>query len=92
MFTLAKFRAIMAPITLTTATRDSHHCTCLGHLGQRNTDRNVSISCHTPQGDCCVSLLPTVLLTNVANVNDPLPQNTRLGQECKPVPTAKNLS
>jgi hypothetical protein len=33
VFTLAKFRAIMPTIMLVTATRDSHHCTCLGHLG-----------------------------------------------------------
>jgi hypothetical protein len=82
MFTLAKFRAIMP----TTATLDSHHCTCIGHLGRCNTDRIVSISCRAAQGgqgkyclaaqgDCHMSLSPTVLLTNVANVNDPLAMN-----------------
>ncbi len=39
VFTLAKLSTIM-PVT---ATRDSHHCSCLGHLGQRDTDRIVYI-------------------------------------------------
>jgi hypothetical protein len=37
VFTLAKFRAI------TTATCDSHYCTCLGYLGQRDMDMIISI-------------------------------------------------
>jgi hypothetical protein len=56
-----------------------------------NTDRIVSFSCHTAQGgqgkychaaqgDCHMSLLPTVLLTNVSNVNDPLHWQSLLGQ------------
>ncbi len=76
-----KFRAIMPAIMLTTATSDSHHCTCLGHLGRSDTDRIVSISCRAAQGgqgkhcrathgDCHVSLSLTVSLTNVAKVND----------------------
>ncbi len=41
VFILAKF----ITITLATATSDTHHCSCLGHLGWRDTDRVVSISC-----------------------------------------------
>ncbi len=26
-----------------TVTRDNHHCTCLGHLGRRDTDRIISV-------------------------------------------------
>ncbi len=63
-----------------TATQNS---TCLGHLGWCDTDRIVSISCRAAHGgqgkyrraaqvDCRVLLLLTVLLANVANVNDPL--------------------
>jgi hypothetical protein len=58
----------------TTATRDSHHCTCLCYLGrhaQSATHRIFSISCCATQGDCRMSLSPTVLLTNVANLNNP---------------------
>ncbi len=66
-----------------TATSDTHHCSCLGHLGRCDTDRIVSTSCraaqggqgkycHAAQSDCCVSLSLMVLLTNVANVNDSL--------------------
>ncbi len=33
-----------------TATRESHYYTFLGHLGQCDTDRIVSIFCHTAQG------------------------------------------
>jgi hypothetical protein len=39
VFTLAKFRAI----TTATATCDSHYCTCLGYLGQRDMDMIISI-------------------------------------------------
>jgi hypothetical protein len=46
VFTLAKLRAI----TPTTETSDSHHCTCLGHLGQCDTDRIVSIYYRAAQG------------------------------------------
>jgi hypothetical protein len=63
--------------------------TCLGHLGWRDTDRIVSISCrdaqgcqgkygHIAQGDCCLLLSPTVSLTNVANVNDPWGSGAKL--------------
>ncbi len=62
-----------------TVTRDSHYCTCLGHLGWQDTDRIISIFCHAAQGgqgkyssDCRVSLLLTILLTNFAYVNNPL--------------------
>jgi hypothetical protein len=50
-------------------------CTCIGHLGRCDTDRIVSISCRATQGNFRVSpvlLSPTVSLTNVANVYDPL--------------------
>jgi hypothetical protein len=74
MFPLAKVSAIM-PATMT---HDSNYCTCLGQLGRCNRDRIISILCYATQGgqgkysnDFCVSLLPTVLLTNFANVNDP---------------------
>ncbi len=33
-----------------TVTHNSHYCTCLGHLGQRDTDRIISIA----QGLLCV--------------------------------------
>jgi hypothetical protein len=77
VFTLAK----LIMITPATATSDTHHCSCLGHLGRCDTDRIVSISCcaaqggqgkycNAAQGDCRVSLSPTVMLTNVVNVND----------------------
>ncbi len=66
-------------VTYGSVTCDSHYCTCLGHLGQRDTDRIISILCHVPQGgqakyssDCHVSLSLTVSLTNFANVNGPL--------------------
>jgi hypothetical protein len=64
---------------MATGKRDSHYCTRLGHPGWCDKDRIISILCHATQGgqgkhssDCCVSLSPTVLLTNFANVNDPL--------------------
>jgi hypothetical protein len=63
-------------IMLVTATSDSHHCSCFGHLGWRDTDRIVSISCCITQGGlgkyCFMSLLLMVSLTNFANVNDTL--------------------
>jgi hypothetical protein len=47
-----------------------------GHLGWRDTDRIVSISCCVTQGGqgkCCfMSLSLTVSLTNFTNVNDPI--------------------
>jgi hypothetical protein len=86
VFTSVKFIATSVKFiatTVRTATSDTHHCSCLGNLGQCNTDRIVSISCcatqggqgkycRITQGDCHVLLLPTDSLTNVANVNDPL--------------------
>jgi hypothetical protein len=45
MFTLAKFIVIM----LATVTSDTYHSSCLGHLGWRNIDRIVSISCLLPK-------------------------------------------
>jgi hypothetical protein len=99
VFTLVKFITIM----LATTTSNTHHCSCLGHLGRCDTDRIVSTSCRAAQGgqgkycraaqgDCRVSLSLMVLLTNVANVNDPLqspwllpfPVNITLGWEVLP--------
>ncbi len=34
---------------LVTATPDSHYCACLGHLGQHDTDRIISISAMPPK-------------------------------------------
>jgi hypothetical protein len=60
-------------IMLAPATQNS---TCLGHLGQHDTDGIVSISCCITQGAqgkyCFVSLSLTVSLKNFANVNNPL--------------------
>jgi len=39
-----------------TVTRDSHYCTCLGHLVKNNTDRIISIFCSATQGGCHVKL------------------------------------
>ncbi len=59
-----------------TTTSNIHHCSCLGHLGLRDTDRIVSISCRIAQGGqgkyCFMTLSLMVLLTNLTNVNDPL--------------------
>jgi hypothetical protein len=66
---IGKVCAIM-PATAT------QYSTCLGHLGRCDTDRIVSISCSVAQHGqgkyCFVSLSLTVLLTNFANVNNPL--------------------
>jgi len=35
--------------TQATATHGSHYCTCLGHLGQHDTDRIISISLIWPR-------------------------------------------
>jgi hypothetical protein len=57
VFTLAKFRVKTPVIMLATVTRNSHHCTCLDHLGWHNTDRIISIYVMLPrQGvtvTCC---------------------------------------
>jgi hypothetical protein len=65
---------MVSAITLVTATLDFAY---LGHFGQHNTDRIISILRHATQGgqgkysgDCSVWLLPTILLINFANVND----------------------
>ncbi len=41
---------------LMTATRDGHYCTCLGHLGQRDSDRIVYILCRWTQGGQVIGL------------------------------------
>jgi hypothetical protein len=78
VFTFAKFIAITPAIMLTTVARDSYHCACVGHLGRRDTDRVVSITCRAAQGE----LLLTVLLTNVANVNEGAGKATYLLSAC----------
>jgi len=55
--------------TPATATHDSHYYTCLGHLGQLNTDRIISIGQGKYSSDCHILLLLTFLNTNFANVN-----------------------
>jgi hypothetical protein len=40
---------VFKAITLATATRDSHYCTCLGHLGHWNRDRIISIYVALPK-------------------------------------------
>jgi len=63
VFTLAKCRVVMTTIMLVTATRDSHHCTCLGHLGWCDTDRIISIYVTRPRqvsSDCHMSLSPAL--------------------------------
>ncbi len=74
MLTLAEFILIM----LATVTSDTNHCTCLGHLGLRNTDSIVSISCRIAQGGQGKNILFYVCCchqhfrqNNIANVNDP---------------------
>ena len=73
-------------ITLATVTRYSDMwqslLTCLGHLGWRDTDRIVSISCPSPKV-AKASIVMTVAcrsrwqfcFENFANVNDPLQRN-----------------
>ncbi len=64
VFTLAKFSKIMPA----TATSNSHHCSCLGHLGRCDTNGIVSTSCCVAQGGqgkyCFMSLTPMVSITN----------------------------
>jgi hypothetical protein len=36
-------------ITLATATRESHYCTCLGHIGHCNRDKIISIYVAPPK-------------------------------------------
>jgi hypothetical protein len=50
-------------ITPATVTGDSHYCTCLGHLGRRDTDRIVSIFCRITQGGQGVAF--TVIVASV---------------------------
>ncbi len=73
VFTLAKFRAIMPA----TATQDSHHCTCLGPLGRRDTDRIISICIVSPrvakiskEGDLTMRDCNTFSRINFSNVNE----------------------
>ncbi len=54
-----------------TATRDSHYCTFLGHVGQRNTDRVISIGQGKCSSDYCMLLLLMLLHTNFTIVHKP---------------------
>jgi len=61
------------------ATHDSHYCSCLGHLGQCDTDRIVSIFCFTAQGGQgkykCVAVMchfAGVIVPTFADVNTAL--------------------
>jgi hypothetical protein len=71
VFTLAEF----IEITPVTVTSDTHHCSCLGHLGLRDTDRIVSISCRIAQGGLGKNILCRCrwrfCQNNITNVNDP---------------------
>ncbi len=92
MFSLAEIIAI----TLATATSDTHHCTCLVHLGLHDTDRIVSISCCLAQGGQGKNILCRFMSyvchcrrcfcqNNIANVNDPL-----VNSSCKLITTLSN--
>ncbi len=81
MFTLVEFIAIMPG----TVTSDTLHCTCIGHLGLRDTDRIVSISCCIAQGGKGKNILCHFIVyvcrcnrcfcqNNIANVNYPFIQ------------------
>ncbi len=66
----------MMPVT---ATCDSQYCTFLGHLGESDTDRIISICFPTARGGQSkyssfshISLWLMVLFTNFTNVNNPL--------------------
>ncbi len=68
----------LSKITLVTATHDSQHCACIGHLGWPDLYRNDPVCVMPPKaamastnGSCHMSLSPIVLLTSVINVNDP---------------------
>ncbi len=55
-----------------TAPRDSDHCTCLGHLGRRDKDRN-DPNCQGKEGRQYGNAISLAFLhTNLANVNEPL--------------------
>ncbi len=68
LFTFAKFIAKIKAKMLAISTCDSHCCTCLGHLGGRNTNRIGSIMRHVTQGgqseydsECRMLILPAFL-------------------------------
>ncbi len=42
------WRSLLAKLSAT-ATRDTHYCTCLGHLGQHNINRNDPICITSPK-------------------------------------------
>ncbi len=60
-----------------TATSDTHHCSCLGHLGRYDPGRIVSIACHAAQGGQGNNILchcrQSFCQNNITNVNDLLP-------------------
>ncbi len=62
----------MPAITPLTATRDSHHCTCLGNLGRCDTDRIISIGQIKYIWCNIVGIIIHNIALNFGNVNDPL--------------------
>jgi len=52
-----------------TATSESHYCTCLGHLGWRNTNRIVSIGQGMQGRHGIMDNIASVIGLNFANVN-----------------------
>ncbi len=81
VFTLAEFITIMPA----TATSETCHCSCLGHLGLCDTDRIVSISCRVTQGGQGKNIFfrchRRFCQNNMANVNDPQ-TTTQIPQVC----------
>jgi hypothetical protein len=74
-FPIVNFGDVFKAKMLVTATCDSHYCTCLGHLGQRNTDRIISISLIWPRQIRKATLwrfFAGIIVLNSANVNMPL--------------------
>jgi hypothetical protein len=69
------FRAIIPA----TATCDSHHCTCLGHLGRHDTDRIISIFFALPKV-AKVSTVVTVMCLSRVDVADGFANKLR---QCK---------
>ncbi len=55
---------------LATETCDSHYRTCLGHVGQRNTDRVISIGQGKYSSDCSMLLSLMFLRTNFSIVRE----------------------
>ncbi len=77
-FTLPKFVSETVSDSDTQQPHDSHNCACIGHLGQRNTDRINSINAAASKvaragrktiSRCDISgIIPGVIALNFANV------------------------